>query len=489
MNTIKLNYKKPLLIMLIFTLALPLPALAKGNYQIPHGSSKGKLADSVSLLEKMEKAFRSIAKTVQPAVVFISISKSVSVPQFYYLDPFEEFFFGRGQRHKRRAPAPKKKYEQKGVGSGFIIDNKKGYILTNNHVVGQADAITIRTYDNQTFDAKVIATDANTDIAIIKVDNLPSALGQIYLADSKDIEVGDWVMAVGAPHRLDQSVTRGSISAKGRGSLSITDYGDFIQTDAAINPGNSGGPLINIHGDAIGMNTAIFSKSGGSQGLGFAIPSNLLRDIAHKLINKGKVERARLGVYIQALDKDLASEFGLKQEEGVLISQVEPDSPADEEGLKTGDVVTKVDGKPVRTPEQLKMVIGMSPLDRDVKIEYIRKKKKKIAHVRLEPVGGSSSKGGKQSNLMENWGLSLEQNNPNLRKEFNLGLSRGVVVTQVEPNSPASRAGLREGDVIVEVNHKEIESPRGFQKHAQTKSKLLLRVARGNYYLFFRLKK
>ncbi len=480
--------KMVILTVFIFFVLYTINSEAKSNYKIPYGSARSELDnDAVRYLKKQEEAFRAIIKKASPAVVFISISKSISVPDYPFLDPFEEFFFG-FRNHRRHRRAPQKKYEQKGVGSGFVIDSKKGYIITNNHVVGEADTITVKTHAGKTYNAKVIGTDANTDIAIIQAKDLPSSLGQIYFADSNKIAVGDWAIAIGAPHGLAQSITRGIVSAKGRGSLNLTGYGDFIQTDAAINPGNSGGPLLNSSGNAIGMNTAIFSKSGGSQGIGFAIPANILRNVAEKLINDGKVQRAYLGVGIQDLDQELARKLDLKITKGVLITSVEEGTPADDAGLRAEDVIVEVEGKEISGADQLRYVIGLSPLDKKVNIVFYRNGRKKNVKVYLTPYSSGEGRD-KLGSTQGGWGMSLKENSRKLRREFDLNIHGGLVVTKVEYGSAAYKAGIKEGDVIIAVERKEVGSVRSFRKLVKKKDKILLRVARGNYHLFFVLTK
>lgn len=482
---------------------------AKDAYELPP-AIKPSHDSNIELLDKMEQAFRKITKQATPAVLFISIYKDVQIPNYYYLDPFENFFRGfpfggrgfpnqrphdrQGRDHDRNPHQHQndKKRQFSGVGSGFIIDKKMGYILTNNHVVGDADEISVKTYDGKTYEAKVVGADKNTDVAIIQVKNLPDNLHQIFLADSDQVHVGDWAIAVGAPHQLDQTVTRGTVSAKGRGSLNITGYGDFIQTDAAINPGNSGGPLINIHGQAIGMNTAIFSKSGGSQGLGFAIPSNIIKRIALQLINHGKATRAKLGVQIQNISPELAKEFGLDTTEGVLIAHVEPESPAQKGGLQAGDFVTHVDGKSVDNTAQLQLKISMSPLDRKVKVTFFRDGKKRHVDIYLttfnEEKSPTTSKK-ENGNRFNDWGLNLQPNDSQLQEEFRLETRDGLVITGIKNKSPAEHAELQVGDVIVAINRKNVNSIQDFNRLAKNKKMVLLRVARGNYFLFFPLQK
>ncbi|MBI4650718.1 trypsin-like peptidase domain-containing protein, partial [Candidatus Desantisbacteria bacterium] len=304
------------------------------SFTIISGAEKNKdenrTSKEVLYLKDLSKQFVNMAKKVQPSVVNITSSQAISVrsPNYYYfgpgtdpfdgLDPFRDFF---GDNFFRQGPPPKgnNKKIQKSMGSGVII-NENGYILTNNHVVANAEEITVKLFNQQEYKAKIIGTDPKTDIAVIKIE--AASLNKASMGDSDKIQVGDWVLAIGNPFGLDQTVTAGIISAKGRSRVGIADYEDFIQTDAAINPGNSGGPLVNLEGEIIGINTAIFSQTGGYQGIGFAVPINMAKSITDSLIKKGKVIRGWLGVYIQDLTGDLSKSFNLSDNEGALVSKV-----------------------------------------------------------------------------------------------------------------------------------------------------------------------
>jgi len=279
-----------------------------------------------------------------------------------------------------------RKFQQRGQGSGFII-SKDGYILINNHVVGDADLIKVKLSDGREFKAKVIGTDPQSDVAVIKIDatNLPV----LRLGDSDKLEVGEWVIAIGNPFGLSQTVTVGVVSAKGRSRIGINDYEDFIQTDAAINPGNSGGPLVNIHGEAVGMNTAIFSRSGGYMGIGFAIPINMAKAIKDQLLKKGKVTRGWLGVVIQDIDEELAKSFGLEKTEGVLIAEVSEGSPAEKAGLKQGDIILRLNGKKVDDLGELRNKIALTAPGTKVKLEVLRENKRRTIQVTIgeQPAG------------------------------------------------------------------------------------------------------
>ena len=297
-------------------------------------------------LKDTGKAFASVAREASPAVVFIKVEKTVTTSPSMgpFNDDFFKRYFGEPAPGQPQNPSPQQKHMLQGQGSGFIISSD-GYILTNNHVVGDADKVLVKLLDGREFTAKTIGTDPPTDVAVIKIDakNLPI----LPLGDSGKLEVGEWVLALGNPFGLSHTLTAGIISALGRSRIGIADYEDFIQTDAAINPGNSGGPLINLEGQAIGINTAIFSQSGGYMGIGFAIPINLVKEINNQLIEHGSVTRGYLGVTAQELTPELVQSFGLKDEKGALVAQVTPDSPAQKAGLKQGDMIVKFNGEPI----------------------------------------------------------------------------------------------------------------------------------------------
>jgi serine protease Do len=304
--------------------------------------------DELAPLQQASKAFSSVAKKAAPAVVFIKVEKTVetggAVP-FGNSDPFG-FFYDRQPRE----------YRQMGQGSGFII-SEDGYILTNNHVVGDADTITVKLSDGRQFKAERIGGDEKSDVAVIKIEgeNLPI----LPLGNSDELEVGEWVIAIGNPFGLAETLTFGIVSAKGRNTVGINDYEDFIQTDAAINPGNSGGPLINLEGQAVGINSAIFSSTGGSVGIGFAIPINMARSIKDQLLRDGKVTRGQLGVMIGEITQELADYFDIEASKGVVVSDVLKNSPAEKAGLQAGDIILKINGRDVENAGQLRNTIAM----------------------------------------------------------------------------------------------------------------------------------
>ncbi len=444
--------------------------------------------ENIALLDKTGKAFAAVVKKAQPAVVYIGVEKSVKAmngpnPFDFFNDPFFERFFGPQFRHP---PVPRQRqYKQRGAGSGFII-SKDGYILTNNHVVEGADKITVRLSDEREFKAKVIGTDPQSDVALIKIDgrNLPV----LPLGDSDRIQVGEWVIAIGNPFELYQTVTVGVVSAKGRNRMGISEYENYIQTDAAINPGNSGGPLLNIHGQAIGINSAIFSRSGGYMGIGFAIPINMVKKIEQQLLKSGKVTRGWLGVVIQDLNEDLAKSFDLKTKKGVLISQVSQDSPAGKAGLKDGDVVVAIDGKPVENVAELRNTIAMTAPGTELVLKVIRNGKTYSIPVTIgeQPADfASMAKGmGHGKTPLTRFGLGLQNLTPELADQFGYAKGQGVLIASVEPDSPAAEVGLQPGQLIEEVNKMRVHNMGDIRKaikRSRLKNQVLLRVRSGEF--------
>ncbi len=413
---------------------------------------------------RLSRAFAIVAQKAEPAVVFVEVEKTVvrKGPEefpFPFGNPFDFFgpdFFERFFQH--RFP---RKFKQMGAGSGFIV-SKDGYILTNNHVVADADKIIVKLADGREFKAKIVGTDPSSDVAVLKIN--AKDLPVLPLGDSDKIEVGEWVLAIGNPFGLTQTVTVGVISAKGRSGVGITDYEDFIQTDAAINPGNSGGPLVNLRGEAIGMNTAIFTRSGGYMGIGFAIPINMVKIIMKQLITTGKVTRGWLGVVIQELNEDLAHSFGLEKPEGALITEVAENSPAAKAGLKPGDVIIAYNGKRVKNVAELRTMVALTQPGTKVKIVIVRNGRRKELTV---TIGNQPSEFGAlmgQDEFLKRLGLIVEPLTPQLADQFGYGLNEGVIITGVAPDSPAAMAGLRPGMLIEEVNRKKVSNMREFMK-------------------------
>ena len=327
---------------------------------------------SLKALQNLSKAFTNVAKKAKPAVVFITAERTVEVPSRamppQFRDPFEDFF-DRFSPHQGPRQSEPRKRQQVGQGSGFII-SPDGYVLTNNHVVGQADKIKVKLHDGRELEAKKVGTDPKSDVAVIKLEGKDFPV--LPLGDSDELEVGEWVIAIGNPFGLAETVTVGVVSAKGRSRVGIADYEDFIQTDAAINPGNSGGPLINLRGEAVGINTAIFSRSGGYMGIGFAIPIDMAEVIKDQLVKTGKVTRGFLGIMMQDLTKELSESLGSTTTEGILVAEVVEGSPAEKAGFKQGDIITKLDGQPATEMSKFRNEVGLMAPGTKAEITVVR---------------------------------------------------------------------------------------------------------------------
>jgi serine protease Do len=430
-------------------------------------------------------SFAPIVKAVLPSVVNISSSKVVKgqASEEMQMDPlFRQFFGQQGEGHSR---APKDQRE-KSLGSGVIV-SPEGYILTNNHVVDGATDVRVTLGDKREFQARIVGTDPKTDVAVLKID--ANNVTPLTIGDSSKVEVGDVAIAVGDPFGVGQTVTKGIISAKGRGGLGIEDYEDFLQTDAPINPGNSGGALVNDRGELIGINTAIISHgSGGSQGIGFAVPANLARQVMDQILKNGKVVRAYLGILPQDVTPGMAKAFGEKEVRGIVVGDVTPDSPAQHSGLERGDIVLELNGKPVTDSNSLRMSISMMTPGSSIKLKVMRNGSEhdmtvKLAEMPTETAKVKSEDGNGNSALD---GVEVSSLNPQIAEQLNLPPSTtGVVVSGVDPSSKMADSGLREGDVIQEVNHQPVKNISEFQNAVRKAgdSPLLL-VNRGGRTLY-----
>jgi serine protease Do len=433
-------------------------------------------------------SFAPIVQKVAPSVVKVFVTMKatenpVSKPDMEF---FRRFFGGDGldPMNPGQLNAP----TEHGLGSGVIVSSN-GYILTNNHVVGQASEIQVALNDGRQFVAKVIGTDPQTDVALIKInaENLPA----LTLTDSSKVEIGDVVLAVGNPFGIGQTVTKGIVSAKDRTTSGDGDE-DFIQTDAAINPGNSGGALVDTDGRLIGINSAILTRSGGNQGIGFAVPSDLCRWVMDSLVKNGHVERGLLGVTIQNLTPDLAKAFKLDRTTGVLVGDVSPGSPADKAGLKSGDVITQFDGQAIQDASQLKLRVAETAPDSKVPVIVNRNGEDKTFAVTLgnapenKVAKGNETNGTGRKEALAGVGVTdLDQNT---RSELKVpGNVQGAVISQVTPDSPAYEAGLRTGDVITELNHQPVKNAQDAvaDTEKQTSSETLVKVwtKGGSHYL------
>lgn len=414
--------------------------------------------------QAMPESFADLAEEQAGSVVNISSTKHArtggQLPPGFRFPPNSPFddFFGDFFRHMPQR-------EQTSLGTGFII-SPDGYVVTNNHVVHEADEVLVKMSDGTEWDAKVIGTDAKLDLALIKID--AKGLKAVKLGDSGKLRVGDWVIAIGNPFGLQQTVTAGIVSAKGR-VIGSGPYDDFIQTDAAINPGNSGGPLFNRKGEVVGINTAIMSRSGGSNGIGFAIPINLARSVLDDLREKGHVTRARLGVHITDVDKETMQALGLKNREGALVPQVEAGSAADKAGIRAGDVIVSIDGTPIRKSHDLPIRVARHTPGDKVKIGIIRDGKAKTIEVVVEAmpedtVASNGRQQGEESKVRI--GVVVEELTRELAKELRTRVRSGVVISQVQPGSPAALAGITRGDVIYRINGEDIDDVKSFASTA-----------------------
>lgn len=453
-------------------------------------------SDDVATARRLSSAFTSVAKTSLPAVVFIDVEKTVEAQRTPFHNPFEQFgeeFFERFFR--RRLPEGQqeepREFHQRGQGSGVII-SADGTILTNHHVVGDADTVRVRLADGRELQANIVGTDPRSDVAVIKIDaqNLPV----LPMGNSDTLEVGEWVMAIGSPFGLTHTITVGVVSAKGRSRLGITDYEDFIQTDAAINPGNSGGPLVNMQNEIVGLNTAIFSRSGGYMGIGFAIPVNMVKMIQEQLQATGKVVRGYMGVRIQDLTPALAESFGLPNTDGVLVAEVTDNSPASQAGLQAGDVIVSLDNVPMQNLGQLRNLIAMTTPGKTVHFQIIRDgKKQDIAMTVGElPAEVTASAQEPVQEQVGKLGFRVQNLTAEIAEQLGFKTSTGVVVTQVEPGSTAYQAGIRRGLIIRQVNRQEVKNIREFQEalnatEQNSRVLFLVQSQQGTRYIALRL--
>jgi len=433
------------------------------------GSSESFSAMNAAILPG---SFSHLVKTASPSVVNISTITTVKGQQqvpmpFGPDDPLRDFFeryFG-GQIPRE--------YKQRSLGTGFIID-PNGFILTNNHVVEQSDEIKVKTADDTEYTAEIIGRDPMTDLALIRIKT-DVTLPSLVLGDSDRLEVGDWVVAIGNPFGLGNTVTAGIVSAKYR-QIGAGAYDNFIQTDTPINPGNSGGPLLNTVGEVVGINTAIFSQSGGSVGIGFSIPINMVKDLLSQLKN-GKVIRGWLGVMIQKITPELRAKLDLLNENGALVADVVSGGPADQYGIKRGDVIMDFNGRPIRESRELPYIVASTPVGKRVTVQVIRKRGKKIFQVTVgelkTPAEEASPGAGPEPDL----GMTLKEVTPELAKQFDLPETSGLIIVKVESNSPAAEADLRDGDIILELDQKPV-------KRLGTFISIIRRYKKGDTVLF-----
>src|SRR5581483_6823825 len=440
---------------------------------IEQGSKNQELRDNTS-------GFAQVLKPALPAVVNISSSRVVKTPnEPLFNDPFFGRFFG------DQSPQPPREQRMRGLGSGVIV-SRDGYILTNNHVVEQATEIKVVLADKREFRGKVVGTDPKTDVAVVKIP--ATDLPTLALSDSSKAQVGDFALAIGDPFGLGETATLGIVSATGRGNLDIEDYEDFIQTDAAINPGNSGGALINAHSELIGINTAILAgASGGNQGIGFAVPVNMARYVMEQILKHGKVVRGYLGVVIQEVTPDLAKAFKVPPGKGALVGDVSPNGPAAKAGLKKGDVIVELNGKPIDGPNQLKLQIASMAPGSVAHLKILRDGQPQDVTVTLGELpekNAESAPGGGSAENSPLRGVQVDEITARVARELGLpATTKGVVVTDIDPGSPAADAGLRPGDVIQEINRQPVTSVSEYQRivrQAGKQSLVLLVNRHGN---------
>lgn len=436
----------------------------------------------------LSSGFAAIVKRAMPAVVNVAssrVTKTRASDNPFFSDPMFRQFFG------DQFPNVPRERKERGLGSGVII-NRDGYILTNNHVIDKASEITVSLSDHREFKGKVVGADPLSDIAVVKID-AGDSLPVLPFSDSSRAQVGDIVLAIGNPFGIGQTVTMGIISATSRGGLGIEDYEDFIQTDAAINPGNSGGALINNRGELVGINTAILAgRSGGNQGIGFAIPINMARHVMDQILKNGKVIRGYIGINIQEVTPELAKAFGMKGQGGVAITGLESDGPAASSGLQVGDVITALDGQPVKDINAFRLRVSQMAPGTSVRLTVLREGGQskeitvKLGELPAEKTqGGSSEGGGSEDTTLS--GVSVDRLTPQMIQRLGVPAgTKGVVVTGIDPASPAADSGLQQGDVIQSVNRQPVTGVADYNRLIRQagKNTVLLRVARGQGSLF-----
>ncbi len=488
MKSIRINKVKPLLVLLLMSIFLS-GMVIENRLNRTDGSCDEHFVPRARAQERYEEELPDVIERIVPAVVNISSKKVVEVRGSHPLmqDPFFRRFF---EDYFNRYDLPRERVERN-LGSGVIVSGD-GYILTNNHLVGEAVRVLVMLPDEREFDAEIVGSDPRTDVAVLKIeaDNLPI----VPIGDSDDLRLGQTVVAIGYPFGVGQTVTKGIVSATSRAGLRLTDYEDFIQTDAAINPGNSGGALINTRGELVGINTAILSRSGGSHGIGFAISINMARGVMEKIIEHGRVVRGWLGVAPQDLDSQMAELFEVEGADGVVITQVVEDSPAERNGLERDDIIIRFGGEKVKDTIAFRRMVANVEPGSSVEIEMLRNGKKMTLDVEI----GELEETGRQEERWEDEGasplfvgVSIEVLDDYHRREIDLPRDlSGLIVTEVDPTSNAAEVGLTPGDVIVEINRRKVQSIGDFNtimEHSR-EDKVLLLVYRGGGHLYIVIK-
>lgn len=463
------------------------PFTAGGMIIAPPGLTPVVSAQASSIVPGAPGSFSDLVNEARDSVVNISTVKIVKRDSFPLFrgpmdreDPFRDFFerFFRDQIPKE--------YRQKSLGSGFVID-EEGYILTNNHVVEKTDEIKVVMADSREYEAEIVGRDPKTDLALIKI-SADRPLKTLPMGDSDALNVGDWVLAIGNPFGLEWTVTAGIVSAKYR-RIGTDSYANFIQTDASINPGNSGGPLLNTKGEVVGINSAIFSRTGGSIGIGFAIPVNLAKELLPQL-KEGKVVRGWLGVMIQHITPELQDKLDLKDQTGALVADVTAGGPADKAGIKRGDVIVTFDGKEVLEMSELPMMVGASPVGKEVEVEAIRKGRKKTFEVKLGQLDEDMDPS-EPVDVRTDLGMAVEEITADHAAHFNLPVDEGLVVVGVQSDSPAAEAGIRPGDMVLEVDQQVVRTLAEYQEAVSGYDEgetILFLIQRGGNTLYLTVK-
>ncbi|HYA88270.1 MAG TPA: DegQ family serine endoprotease [Nitrospirota bacterium] len=450
---------------------------------------------SIEILTQLSDAQSEVAAVATPSVVNISTTRVIKSREETTFDLFDDPFFRKFFGDQFPHPNVPKEHKEQSLGSGVIV-SEDGYIITNNHVIEKAQEIKVLLLNKKDYNAKLVGADPKTDIAIIKID--AKGLPALPWGDSNKLRVGEIVFAIGNPFGLNQTVTMGIISAVGRANVGIADYEDFIQTDAAINPGNSGGALINARGELIGINTAILSRTGGYQGIGFAVPSSMARQVMDSLVKYKKVVRGWLGVSIQEVTSDLAEEFGVKDLKGALVSGVMKGSPAEKAGIKQGDVILQYNGKDVEDTGHLRNMVSQTPINMAIKIKVLRQKKEIVLDVVIaelpKKMAEELTRNEEQGNAMNEEesaalaGLVVRQLTPDLAQRFGLDENeKGIVVVRVEGGSRMAEAGIKAGDIILQINQKNIATIEDYKKASskiKTKERILFLIRRKGQDLF-----
>ncbi len=497
METSALRQKKALFIgstILLWLFIVPVSALTQSTGRLTADTN------SIDTLRQMGKAFANIAQKASPAVVSLKAEKTVtrdySIRQGPFGEPFDpsqddlfEYFFRRSPLPRQDTPRREYRIPQTAQGSGFIISDD-GYILTNNHMVGEAEKVEVELADGRKFTAEVKGADPESDVAVVKIDanNLP----HLELADSDVLEVGEWVIAIGNPFGLSHTVTAGIVSAKGRSDVGLATYEDFIQTDAAINFGNSGGPLLNLDGKVVGINTAILGTTG-NIGIGFAIPINMAKSVYPQLIESGSVERGYLGLLPETITSSMAELIGLKDTKGVIISEITKDSAADKAGLKHNDVILELNGKPVESESEFRRNVALLKPGSEVELAIWRdgKREKITAKLDKRPPLDELIKSS-QPGRIDELGFSVQNLSNELVERYGFQDKKGVIVSGVEPGSQAAQEGLRVGMLIIEVNLKPVQNTREFSEAIaqakKEKGRVILLVNDGQRRRFIELK-